>query len=50
MAEVIYSTFFLKLQPSVNLALPPVGWQRTVEQPAQRTTVCKRIIKEIKYN
>src|SRR5436190_21198674 len=26
-------------QPSVNLALPPVGWQRTVEHPAQMTTV-----------
>jgi hypothetical protein len=23
----------------VSLALPPVGWQRTVEQPAQTTTV-----------
>ena len=22
-----------------NLALPPVGWQRTVEHPAQTTTV-----------
>lgn len=21
-------------------ALPPVGWQRTVEHPAQMTTVC----------
>ena len=21
-------------------AFPPVGWQRTVEQPAQMTTVC----------
>ena len=26
-------------QPSVRRALPPVGWQRTVEQPAQTTTV-----------
>lgn len=26
--------------PSVNLALPPVGWQRTVEQDEQTTTVC----------
>lgn len=23
----------------MSLALPPVGWQRTVEQPAQTTTV-----------
>ena len=23
----------------MSLALPPVGWQRTVEQPAQMTTV-----------
>lgn len=29
-----------KEQPSVSLAFPPVGWQRTVEQPAQITTVC----------
>ncbi|OBZ78952.1 hypothetical protein A0H81_00516 [Grifola frondosa] len=26
--------------PSVNLALPPVGWQRTLAHAAQRTTVC----------
>lgn len=26
--------------PSVNLALPPVGWQRTLPHAAQRTTVC----------
>lgn len=32
--------FLLNEQPSVNRALPPVGWQRTVEQPAQMTTVC----------
>lgn len=24
----------------MSLALPPVGWHRTVEQPAQMTTVC----------
>lgn len=35
-----YSTFFLKEQPSVRRALPPVGWQSTVEQPPQITTVC----------
>jgi hypothetical protein len=35
--EAIY--FLRKEQPSVSLALPPVGWQRTVEQPAQTTTV-----------
>jgi len=32
--------FLRKEHPSVNLAFPPVGWQRTVEQPAQITTVC----------
>ena len=32
--------FLLKEQPSVSLALPPVGWHSTVEQPAQTTTVC----------
>lgn len=33
--------YFLRNEhPSVSLALPPVGWQRTVEQPAQMTTVC----------
>lgn len=32
--------FLRKEQPSVRRALPPVGWQRTVEQPAQTTTVC----------
>ena len=31
--------FLRKEQPSVRRALPPVGWQRTVEQPAQTTTV-----------
>ena len=27
-------------EPSVSLAFPPVGWQRTVLQLAQSTTVC----------
>jgi hypothetical protein len=31
--------FLRNEQPSVSLALPPVGWQSTVEQPAQITTV-----------
>ena len=26
--------------PSVSLAFPPVGWQRTVEQPTHKATVC----------
>ena len=26
--------------PSVSLALPPVGWQRTLPHAAQSTTVC----------
>lgn len=32
--------FLRKEQPSVRRALPPVGWQRTVVQPWQMTTVC----------
>ena len=32
--------FCLKEHPSVSLAFPPVGWQRTVEQPTHKTTVC----------
>lgn len=33
--------YFLRNEhPSVSLAFPPVGWHRTVEQPAQMTTVC----------
>lgn len=33
--------YFLRNEhPSVRRAFPPVGWQRTVEQPAQMTTVC----------
>lgn len=34
------TVYFLRNeQPSVSLALPPVGWQRTVVQPWQMTTV-----------
>jgi len=34
------TAYFLRNeQPSVSLALPPVGWQRTVVQPWQMTTV-----------
>ena len=36
--RVVY--FLLKEQPSVRRALPPVGWQSTVVQPWQMTTVC----------
>ena len=32
--------FRLNEHPSVNLALPPVGWHNTVEHPPQITTVC----------
>lgn len=35
--EAVY--FLRKEQPSVSLALPPVGWHRTVVQPWQMTTV-----------
>lgn len=37
--ENVYSTFLRNEHPSVRRALPPVGWQRTVEQEAQNTTV-----------
>lgn len=42
--------FLLKEQPSVSLALPPVGWQRTVEHPAQMTTVwaCEKTVVMVK--
>lgn len=42
----IYSTFLRNEQPSVRRALPPVGWQRTVEQEAQNTTVaaCENMV------
>jgi hypothetical protein len=45
---IIY--FLRKEQPSVSLALPPVGWQRTVEQPAQTTTVsaCEKTVVIVK--
>jgi len=36
-AETVY--FLRNEQPSVNLALPPVGWQSTVVHPWQMTTV-----------
>jgi len=41
-----YSTFRRKEQPSVSLALPPVGWHSTVEQDAQNTTVdaCEKTV------
>lgn len=32
--------FYLKDHPPGRLAFPPVGGQRTVEQPAHKTTVC----------
>ena len=37
-------------QPSVSLALPPVGWQSTVEQPLQTTTVsaCEKTVVMVK--
>ena len=35
--KLIY--FLLKEQPSVNLALPPVGVHKTVEQESQVTAV-----------
>jgi hypothetical protein len=37
-------------QPSVNRALPPLGWQRTVEQPAHMTTVwaCEKTVVMVK--
>jgi len=38
-SQGIYSTFLRKEQPSVKRALPPVGWHKTVEQDAQKTTV-----------
>ena len=35
----------------MSLALPPVGWQRTVEQPAQMTTVwaCEKTVVIVKH-
>lgn len=45
-----YVYFLRNEQPSVSLALPPVGWQRTVEQPAQTTTVwaCEKTVVIVK--
>lgn len=38
---MLRSIYFLRNeQPSVKRAFPPVGWQRTVVQPWQMTTVC----------
>jgi hypothetical protein len=37
--SIAYSTFRRNEHPSVKRALPPVGWQRTVEHEAQNTTV-----------
>ena len=46
--RIVY--FLRNEQPSVSLALPPVGWQRTVEQPAQMTTVwaCEKTVVIVK--
>lgn len=39
--DFIRKSYFLRKEhPSVSLAFPPVGWQRTCEHPAQTTTVC----------
>ena len=45
-----YIYFLRKEHPSVSLALPPVGWQRTVEHPAQTTTVwaCEKTVVMLK--
>ena len=42
--------FRLNEHPSVSLALPPVGWHSTVEQPAQMTTVwaCEKTVVMVK--
>lgn len=45
------SLYFLrKEQPSVSLALPPVGWHRTVVHPWQMTTVwaCEKTVVMVK--
>ncbi len=36
----VHSTFRRKEHPSVSLALPPVGWHKTVLQFPHSTTVC----------
>lgn len=42
--------FRRKEQPSVSLALPPVGWHRTVVHPWQMTTVwaCEKTVVIVK--
>ena len=42
--------FLRKEQPSVSLALPPVGWHKTVVQPWQMTTVwaCEKTVVMVK--
>ena len=44
-----YSTFFLKEHPSVSLALPPVGWQRTAAQVPHTTTdwECEKTVSDV---
>ena len=45
------TVYFLRNeQPSVSLALPPVGWQSTVVQPWQMTTVwaCEKTVVIVK--
>jgi hypothetical protein len=47
----ILDVYFLRNEhPSVSLALPPVGWHKTVEQPAQMTTVwaCEKTVVMVK--
>lgn len=49
--EMLRSIYFLRNeQPSVKRALPPVGWQRTVVQPWQMTTVwaCEKTVVMVK--
>jgi len=46
-----WRVYFLRNeQPSVRRAFPPVGWQSTVEQPAQMTTVwaCEKTVVMVK--
>ncbi len=45
------TSYFLRNEhPSVRRAFPPVGWQRTVEQPPQMTTVwaCEKTVVMVK--
>lgn len=49
--EMLRGIYFLRNeQPSVKRALPPVGWQRTVVQPWQMTTVwaCEKTVVMVK--